>query len=64
MATSKGVSHKTGLSIGTVSKYLNGKNVLPENAKKIQDAIDDLHYQVNTFARGLKTSRTFTIGLL
>ena len=30
----------------------------------IQQAIESLHYQVNTFARGLKTSRTQTVGFL
>lgn len=64
MATIKDISSKTGLSLGTISKYLNGKNVLPANAALIQNAIDELHYQVNTFARSLKTSRSFTIGFL
>lgn len=64
MATIKDISHRTGLSIGTISKYLNGKNVLPQNANLIQKAIDELHYQVNPLARGLKTSQTFTIGFL
>lgn len=64
MATIKDIASKTGLSLGTISKYLNGKNVLPENAALIQEAINELHYQVNPFARGLKTSRSLTIGFL
>ena len=64
MATIKDISRVTGLSVGTISKYLNNKPVLPENSAMIQQAIESLHYQVNTFARGLKTSRTQTVGFL
>ena len=61
MATIKDISRVTGLSGGTISKYLNNKPVLPENSAMIQQAIESLHYQVNAFARGLKTSRTQTV---
>ena len=30
-ATMRDVKEKTGLSMATISKYLNGGNVLPEN---------------------------------
>ena len=60
----KDISRVTGLSVGTISKYLNNKPVLPENSAAIQEAIDSLHYQVNTIARSLKTSRTQTVGFL
>ena len=38
-ATIKDIREKTGLSLATISKYLNGGNVLPENREKIEDAI-------------------------
>lgn len=54
----------TGLSLATVSKYLNGGNVLPENRAAIEHAIEVLHYEVNEVARGLATNRTKTVGVL
>ncbi len=62
-ATIKDIKEETGLSLATISKYLNGGNVLPENRKKIEAAIDKLHYEVNEIARGLVTNSTRTIGV-
>jgi LacI family transcriptional regulator len=58
------IARETGLSIATISKYLNGGNVLEENRAKISNAIEKLGYKVNTLARGLKTNRTMTVGIL
>ena len=63
-STIKDVAKKTGLSIGTISKYLNGIRVKPKNEQMIRDAIDELDYSVNGIARGLKTKKTMTIGVL
>lgn len=63
-ATIKDIREKTGLSLATISKYLNGGNVLPENREKIEAAVAELHYEVNELARGLVTSRTHTIGMV
>ena len=52
-ATIKDVAKYAGLSIATVSKYLNGGNVLEENRKKIEEAIRVLNFRVNELARGL-----------
>jgi DNA-binding LacI/PurR family transcriptional regulator len=62
--TIKDVAKLTGLSIGTISKYLNGGHVLDENRAAIERAIKDLHFEVNQVARGLKKNRTMLIGLL
>lgn len=62
--TIKDVARVAGLSIATVSKYLNGGNVLAENRTAIDHAIQVLGYRVNVLARGLKTRRTMTIGVL
>ncbi len=64
MATIKDVAKYCGLSIATISKYLNGGNVLEENRYIIQEAIDQLGYKRNNIARGLKTNKTMTIGVL
>lgn len=63
-ATIRDIRDRTGLSLATISKYLNGGNVLPGNRKLIEEAIDALHYEVNELARGLVTKRTKTIGVL
>lgn len=63
-ATIKDIKEKTGLSLATISKYLNGGNVLPENRIKIEVAIKELHYEVNEIARGLVTNKTRTVGIL
>lgn len=63
-ATIRDITKMTGLSLATVSKYLNGGNVLPENRRLIEHAIEELHYEINEVARGLATNRTRTIGIL
>lgn len=63
-ATIRDIKEKTGLSLATISKYLNGGNVLPENRVRIEAAIKELHYEVNEIARGLVTNKTKTVGVL
>ena len=63
-ATIRDIRERTGLSLATISKYLNGGNVLPRNRELIEEAIDAMHYEVNELARGLVTNRTKTIGVL
>lgn len=63
-ATIKDIAKKTGLGLATISSYLNGGNVREQNRLKIEEAIDELHYEVNEVARGLKTNRTKLIGIL
>ena len=63
-ATIRDIKRLTGLSLATISKYLNGGNVLPENRQKLEEAIQELHYEVNEMARGLVTSRSRTVGVL
>jgi len=64
MATIKDVARLAGVSVSTISKYLNGGNVLEENAEAIRKAIAALDYRVNPFARSLKTQRSRSIGIL
>ena len=63
-ATIKDIREETGLSLATISKYLNGGNVLPKNREKIEEAVKRLHYRPNEIARGLVTNRTKTIGVM
>lgn len=63
-ATIRDVKEKTGLSLATISKYLNGGNVLPENRILIENAIKELNYEVNEIARGLVKNKTKTIGVM
>lgn len=63
-ATIKDVAKYAGLSIATVSKYLNGGKVLEKNRKRIEGAIAALDFKVNELARGLKTNKTMTVGAL
>jgi len=64
LSTIKDIAAHTGLSVATVSKYLNGGNVLPENHKVLEKAVKKLNYRMNHLARGLKTRKSFTVGLL
>jgi len=64
MATIKDVARLAGVSVSTVSKYINGGNVRPENQPAIRDAIQKLDYRVNPFARGLKAQRNRSVGIL
>ncbi len=63
-ATMKDLARETGLGLATISKYLNGGNVLERNKTLIDDAIRRLDFRVNTLARGLKTNRTMTVGVI
>ena len=62
--TIKDVARHTGLSIATISKFINGGNVLEKNREVIAQAIGELGFHVNEIARGLKTSRSMTVGVL
>jgi len=62
--TIKDIANKTGLGLATISKYLNGGKVRPENKIAIEKAIAELNYTVNSFARSLKTNRSKTVGIL
>lgn len=64
MATIKDVASDAGVAVGTVSKVLNGHYVSPENKRKVEESIERLGYQMNYYARGLKTSYTYTVAVI
>lgn len=63
-ATIKDIASRTGLGLATISSYLNGGNVREKNREKIEAAIRELNFEVNEVARGLKTNRTHTVGVV
>ena len=63
-ATIKDIAKKTNLGYATISAYLNGVRVKPQNKALIENAINELGYVRNEYARGLKTHRSMTIGVL
>ena len=62
--TIKDVAEVTGLSLSTISKYMNGGTVRSYNGEKIDKAIDELGFSPNAMARGLRASKSFSIGLV
>ncbi len=64
MATIKDVAKEAGVSVGTVSRFLNGAEIKERNKQNITHAIEKLKYKVNPIARCLKTNKTHTIGVL
>ncbi len=65
MATIKDVAKAAGVSISTVSAALNGTAPVKESTRqKILEACEALGYRPNRLARGLKTKRSYTIGVI
>lgn len=64
MATMKDIAKETGLALATISKYLNGGNVRPENKILLDQAIEKYNFQVNETARSLKTRKSKMIGII
>lgn len=62
--TIKEVAEMAKVSIGSVSRYINGKNLKSKTADAIKEAIDFLGYEENLMAKGLKNRCTMTIGAL
>ena len=60
----KDVAKEAGVSLGTVSKVVNGLPVGNSYRFRVENAIKKLNYQVNSYAQGLKANKTHTIALL
>jgi DNA-binding LacI/PurR family transcriptional regulator len=63
-STIRDVAAFSGLSLGTISKYINGGTVKEKTRHKIEEAIQKLNFKPNTIAKGLRNARSFTIGVL
>lgn len=65
--TIKDVAKKAGVSVATVSRVVNQKDIHkvgPRTQKKIEKILKEMGYYPNTMARGLKTRRTYNIGVV
>ncbi len=62
------IAKKTGYSVSTVSRALHGNStkykISEETIEKIQSVADELGYRANELARGLKSRKTHTLGLV
>ena len=62
--TMKDVARESGLSLATVSKVINGLPVGKKSRDRVEAAIEKLGYHVNAYARALKSSKTYCVGLV
>ncbi len=59
------ISEKSGVSIATVSRVLNGaRNVNPDTRERVEAVMSEMGYKPNAFARGLGLDTMKTIGIL
>jgi LacI family transcriptional regulator len=64
-ATLADVAALAGVSIGTVSKALNGRGQLrPSTRERVRAAAEQLDFRPNALAQGLLGGRTYTVGVL
>lgn len=64
MVTINDVAKLAGVSRGTVSNVINHVKVRPEYKAKVEQAIKELGYVPNAYARNLKSNRTHTVALI
>lgn len=63
--TIKDIAREAGVSVGTVSHYLNATaKVAPAKAEAVRQAMERLDYTPNANARSLRTQVTRTLGLV
>lgn len=65
MATLKDVARESGLTVSTVSRILNNRGYISDNARqKVANAMEELNYRPNEVARSLHRKSTNMIGLI
>ncbi len=65
MPTIRDIARQAGVSVGTVSNYLNNPDIVAEKSRQpIEDAIRILGYHPHAAARSLKSNQTNRIGLV
>lgn len=65
MATLKHLAKETGLSVETVSRVLNNRGYISEDARRrVDEAVKKLNYRPNELARSLSKQHTNIIGLI
>ncbi len=61
-ATIYTVAERAGVSHQTVSRYLRGETLRPDNRERVEQAMNALDYQVNEMAQALATKKSHRIG--
>ena len=65
MATIKDVAKEAGLAVGTVSRILNNRGYISDNAReKVDTAMKKLNYRPNEMARSLQKKHSRFIGVI
>ncbi|MBN2028841.1 substrate-binding domain-containing protein [bacterium] len=65
MVTIKKIAERSGVSIGTVDRVIHNRgNVSKDTETRVKNALHELNYTPNIFARQLKLRKTFTFGVL
>lgn len=62
-ATINDVAKKAEVSLGTVSRYLNGYKLRPANAERVEAAIAELGFKFNILGKALRQKKSLTIGV-
>ena len=58
------VAKMAGVSVATVSKYINGKYISDDYRKRVEKVLRETDYRLNIAARNLKTKRSKLVGIL
>ena len=65
LPTIKDVAKRANVSISTVSHVINQtKHVNPDTALRVREAVKELNYKTNIFAKNLKSQSTRQIGVV
>ncbi len=62
--TMKDVAKDAGVSLGTVSKVINGLPVGKSYRIRVEESIKKLNYHVNNYAKSLKSNRSYTVAVI
>ncbi len=62
--TLRDIAERTGVSLGTVSRFINGETVRKNTREKLEKAIDDLGYEENIVTRARRTGQSMTIAVI
>ena len=63
--TMRDVAREAGVSVNTVSRALSGKpDVSPDTRARVLKVAERLGYRPNKLARGLRSNKTGTIGVI
>lgn len=63
-STIRDVAALSKLSLGTVSKYINGTPIKEANRIRLEAAIKQLDFRPNSIAKGLRNAQTFSVAVL